>query len=358
LQLAHSFNPVEMYGDGYGYRSGLNSAMVEHLTAKALRLERMISLTSGDVVLDIGSSDATLLKAYRTRGLTRIGIDPSAAKFREHYTDGVNLIPDFFSRDVFLHNFPTHRPRLITSIAMFYDLEDPVGFAQQIADILPDGGVWHFEQSYMPTMLRQNSYDTICHEHIEYYSLIPVLKILELAGLKAVEVLMNSTNGGSFSVTAVKGNSQVERDSKMIDWILSEEERLGLNSTAPFKAFSDRVFQHRDSLRRLIASLRSDGKRVLGYGASTKGNVILQFCGFGPDDIEAIVDVNPKKFGCVTPGSHIPIISESEGRSREPDYYLVLPWHFRDFILRKEAGYLANGGRMIFPMPEIEIVTA
>jgi hypothetical protein len=241
---------------------------------------------------------------------------------------------------------------------MFYDLEDPRKFAQEISEIMPEGGIWHFEQSYMPTMLRQNSYDTICHEHLEYYSLHPVLKILKDAGLTAVEVLMNATNGGSFAVTATKGKTPIPTDQRMIDWILSEEDRLGLCSPAPFRAFEDRVFHHRESLRRLIFELREDGKRILGYGASTKGNVILQFCGFGPNEIEAVVDINPLKHGCFTPGSRIPIISEEDGRKMNPDYYLVLPWHFRDFILRKESSYLAQGGRMIFPMPEIEIVTA
>ena len=169
---------------------------------------------------------------------------------------------------------------------------------------------------------------------------------------------MNSTNGGSFAVTAVKGKSSYPRETKIIDWLLAEEERMGLGTSAPFLAFAKRVFHHRESLRRLILSLRSDGKRILAYGASTKGNVILQFCGFGPNEIEAVVDVNPAKHGQFTPGSGIPILSEEEGRKRSPDYYLVLPWHFRDFILRKEAPYLARGGRMIFPMPEIEIVTA
>ena len=358
LQLHHSFDPSEMYGEGYGYRSGLNASMVEHLEAKARRLERQVGLRGGDVVLDIGSSDATLLKAYQVSGLERIGMDPSAEKYRGFYTSGIRLVSDFFSRKAFLEETKNRQPKLITSIAMFYDLEDPAAFAREIAELLPEGGVWHFEQSYMPTMLRQNSYDTICHEHLEYYSLQAVLKILTKAGLTATEVLMNSTNGGSFAVTAVKGRSSLPVDHRMIDWLLSEEDRLGLGSPAPFRAFEDRVFHHRESLVRLIASLRADGKRVLGYGASTKGNVILQFCNFGPDSIEAIVDVNPRKHGCFTPGTHIPIISEEEGSRRNPDYYLVLPWHFRDFILRKEAAYLAQGGRMIFPMPEIEIVTA
>jgi hypothetical protein len=285
-------------------------------------------------------------------------MDPSAEKFLSYYTDGIQLIPDFFSVEKFHRAISMVRPKLITSVAMFYDLEDPSGFVKEIASLLPDGGIWHFEQSYMPTMLRQNSYDTICHEHLEYYSLKPVLELLDHAGLSPVEVLMNSTNGGSFAVTAVKGKSSYPRETKIIDWLLAEEDRMGLGTSAPFLAFAERVFSHRESLRRLILSLRSEGKRILGYGASTKGNVILQFCGFGPQEVEAVVDVNPAKHGRFTPGSGIPILSEEEGRKRNPDYYLVLPWHFRDFILRKEASYLARGGRMIFPMPEIEIVTA
>ena len=358
LQLAHSFDAGEMYGEGYGYRSGLNASMVEHLTSKAKRLERICGLTSGDGILDIGSSDATLLKAFTVKGIRRIGMDPSAEKFRSYYTDGIQLIPDFFSTKKLHKATSKVRPKLITSVAMFYDLEDPSGFVNEIASLLPDGGIWHFEQSYMPTMLRQNSYDTICHEHLEYYSLKPVLDLLDYAGLLPVEVLMNSTNGGSFAVTAVKGKSSYPRETKIIDWLLAEEERMGLGTSAPFLAFAVRVFHHRESLRRLILSLRNDGKRIFAYGASTKGNVILQFCGFGPSEIEAVVDVNPAKLGRFTPGSGIPILSEEEGRKRNPDYYLVLPWHFRDFILRKEAPYLARGGRMIFPMPEIEIVTA
>lgn len=358
LQLAHSFDPGEMYGEGYGYRSGLNASMVEHLTAKAKRLERMCGLTSGDNILDIGSSDAILLKAFTVKGIRRVGIDPSAEKFRSYYTDGIELIPDFFSAETFWKNSAGVRPKLITSVAMFYDLEDPSSFVNEIASLLPDGGIWHFEQSYMPTMLRQNSYDTICHEHLEYYSLQPVLKLLDHAGLLPLEVLMNSTNGGSFAVTAVKGKSSYPRETRIIDWLLAEEERMGLGTSAPFLAFAERVFHRRESLRRLILALRNDGKRILAYGASTKGNVILQFCGFGPQEIEAVVDVNPAKHGRFTPGSGIPILSEEEGKKRNPDYYLVLPWHFRDFILKKEAPYLARGGRMIFPMPEIEIVTA
>ncbi len=356
LQLKHSYEPDEMYGDNYGYRSGLNQSMVDHLTHKVAYLERMIPLSPGDVVLDIGSNDATTLKAYQTKGIRRVGIDPTGRKFAEYYPAEIALVPDFFSADGY-RSAEKKPAKIVTSISMFYDLEAPISFAQQIAEILADDGVWHFEQSYMPSMLRTNSYDTICHEHLEYYSLHVVKLILEAADLRLVDVVMNGINGGSFAVTAAKrSNTSIRTNDAVIGWLLEQENRMGLHTPKPYREFEDRVFRHREDLVRLIGALNADGKKVFGYGASTKGNVTLQFCGLTAKDIPVIAEVNPEKFGRFTPGSHIPIVSEAEARAMKPDYFLVLPWHFKDGILRREKEFLASGGRFIFPFPEIEIV--
>jgi len=356
LQLKHSYDPSEMYGDNYGYRSGLNQSMVDHLGHKVRYLERMVAPRSGDVVLDIGSNDATTLKAYSIAGLKRIGIDPTGRKFAEYYPEEIKLVPDFFSAAAY-RSMMQQPAKIVTSIAMFYDLEDPIQFAREIESVLADDGVWHFEQSYMPSMLRTNSYDTICHEHIEYYSLGVVKKILDAADLKLVDVVMNNINGGSFAVTATKrSNTTIKPNDAVINWLLEQEERMGLNTPKPFREFEERVFRHRDDLTRLVRALVADGKKVFGYGASTKGNVTLQFCGFTAADIPVIAEVNEEKFGRVTPGTHIPIVSELEARAMKPDYFLVLPWHFKDGILRREQEYLASGGKFIFPFPEIEII--
>jgi hypothetical protein len=355
LQLAHVYEASEMYGENYGYRSGLNASMVRHLTQKIGKLEQFAELKAGDTVLDIGSNDATSLKAYQTPSLKRIGIDPTGAKFRQYYPDDIKLVPDFFTAKNF-DSVSQERARIITSIAMFYDLEDPIAFARDIAHCLRPDGVWHFEQSYMPSMLRLTSYDTICHEHVEYYSLAVVEKILAAADMKVLDVQMNAINGGSFAVTAGHKNSPLKANRAVIDWLLSQEERMGLATPRPYREFEERVFRHREDLRRLLQALRDDGKRILGYGASTKGNVVLQFCGIGPDLVEAIAEVNPDKYGHVTPGSHIPIVSEADALKMKPDYYLVLPWHFKEGILQREQKFLADGGKMIFPFPEIEIV--
>ena len=355
LQLAHVYEASEMYGENYGYRSGLNASMVRHLTQKIGKLEQFAELKAGDTVLDIGSNDATSLKAYQTASLKRIGIDPTGAKFRQYYPDDIKLVPDFFNAKNF-DGVSKERAKIITSIAMFYDLEDPIAFARDIAHCLAPDGVWHFEQSYMPSMLRLTSYDTICHEHVEYYSLQVVEKILAAADMKVLDVQMNAVNGGSFAVTAGHKNTPRKANRPVIDWLLSQEERMGLATPRPYREFEERVFRHREDLRRLLRALRDDGKRILGYGASTKGNVVLQYCGIGPDLVEAIAEVNPDKFGHVTPGSHIPIVSETDALKMKPDYYLVLPWHFKDNILQREQKFLADGGKMIFPFPEIEIV--
>ncbi len=356
LQLRDTYESSEMYGDNYGYRSGLNQSMVDHLTNKVAYLERLVQPRAGDVVLDIGSNDCTTLKAYNVPGLVRFGIDPTARKFASYYPPEIKFVPDFFSAKNY--RSLTDRPaKIVTSIAMFYDLDDPIQFAREIADVLAEDGVWHFEQSYMPSMLRTNSYDTICHEHIEYYSLGVVEHILDAADLKLIDVVMNNVNGGSFAVTAAKkSNKSLKINHAVINWLLQQEDRMGLSTPRPYREFEERVFRHREDLVRLIRDLVADGKKILGYGASTKGNVVLQFCGLTAKEIPAIAEVNVEKFGHVTPGTHIPIISEKEARAMNPDYFLVLPWHFKDGILRREKEYLASGGKFIFPFPEIEII--
>ena len=301
LQLKHSYDLGEMYGDNYGYRSGLNQSMVSHLTNKIQHLEKRVELSSGDCVIDIGSNDATSLKAYTTKGIKRIGVDPTGLKFKEYYTDDITLIPDFFPSAEVKNKVGSSKVKIITSIAMFYDLEDPIAFARSIHENLDKNGLWHFEQSYMPSMLRLNSYDTICHEHIEFYTLYNIKYILDRADMKIIDVQMNGINGGSFAVTAARIDSTLKANDVLINWLFEQEIKMGLDTPKPFRDFEDRVFKHRESLKTLIESLSADGKKILGYGASTKGNVLLQFCNFTNENVLAVADVNPLKYGCFTP---------------------------------------------------------
>jgi len=355
LQMKQSYSLEEMYGENYGYRSGLNSSMVAHLQQKIKTLERLVELSDMDLVIDIGSNDATSLKAYSGKH-KKVGIDPTGLKFKQYYTDEIVLIPDFFSAENFKGVFEKEKAKIITSIAMFYDLESPLDFVRDIEKCLEDEGIWHFEQSYMPSMLRTNSYDTICHEHLEFYSFRVVKNMVEACGLRVIDVQMNAINGGSFAVTVCKNKAHYKSNTPIINWLLKQEDDMHLDTIKPYQEFEERVFKHRKNLTELIKALVDDGKKVFGYGASTKGNVLLQFCGLTQKEIPFIAEVNPDKFGTYTPGTLIPIISEEEAKKMNPDYFIVLPWHFKHNILNREKEYIANGGKFIFPLPEIEIV--
>jgi hypothetical protein len=208
----------------------------------------------------------------------------------------------------------------------------------------------------MPAMLRATSYDMVCHEHLEFYSFKVVKGLLEKNGMRIVDVKTNGINGGSFAVTACKKDAPYKSNTPVINWMLAHEQFLNLNIVKPYVEFEKKVFRHRIELVGLLKALIGDGKTIFGYGASTKGNVMLQFCGITNKMIPYIMDVNADKFGCYTPGTNIPIISEKEAFAKKPDYFLVLPWAFKQNILEKEKEYLKNGGKFIFPLPEIEIV--
>ncbi len=354
VQLRQSYKKEELYGANYGYHSGLNPTMVKHLHERVAKILSRVKLKPGDLVVDIGSNDSTLLQAYPKDGPRLVGVDPTGPQFRKHYPPHVELIPDFFSAEAVRKHCGSARARVVTSIAMFYDLESPLDFMRAVASILADDGVWVFEQSYLPTMLKMNAYDTICHEHLEYYGLAQIKWLIDRVGLKIVDVELNATNGGSFAVTAAKKEAPYPEASKAIDTLLLSERPLLTED--PFKKFCRNVEEHRAALRDLIGSIRKERKTVFGYGASTKGNVILQYCGLTVEDLPCIGEVNEDKFGSFTPGTLIPIVPEAEARAKRPDYFLVLPWHFRDFIVPKEAAYLKTGGRLIFPLPCVEAV--
>jgi NDP-4-keto-2,6-dideoxyhexose 3-C-methyltransferase len=355
LQLKQSYNKSEMYGKDYGYRSGLNRAMIEHLRGLVKNVLRRVSLSPGDLVVDIGSNDSTLLQAYPRgkRGPLLVGIDPSAGSLRKFYPPHIRLILDFFSAEALRRRFPGKKAKVVTSIAMFYDLESPMDFMRQIVEILADDGVWILEQSYLPTMIKATAYDTICHEHLEYYALKQIHWMTERVGLKILDVQFTDVNGGSFSVIMAKSASRFRENAALVRRLISNERRAGFGGLETYRRFRKRMFEHRKRLLAFLEKARQERKMILGYGASTKGNVILQFCGLTVRDMPAIAEVNSRKFGCFTPGTRIPIISERAARAAKPDYLLVMPWHFKTGIAARERGYLKAGGRLVFPLPTL-----
>ncbi|GFE82131.1 methyltransferase [Steroidobacter agaridevorans] len=352
LQLQHTYDLGELYGDNYGYRSGLNSSMVAHLHAKVRRILDRVTLPGDALILDIGANDSTTLQAYPTQGCTLVGIDPTGAKFRKFYPPHIQLIPEFFSAATVRRHFGERKAAVVTSFSMFYDLEEPMTFTQEIAEVLADDGVWVLEQSYMPTMLQRNSYDTVCHEHLEYYALKQIKWMTDRLGLKIVDVEFNDINGGSFSLMVAKRNSR-HAESPQVDSILDEEARAGLHTLEPFHSFAKNVAASRTTLRAFLDEARRFGKTVCALGASTKGNVLLQYCKITEADIARVGEVNPDKYEAFTPGSLLPIVAEEDVLAMHPDYLLVLPWHFRSFFVDHPRYF---GHNLIFPLPQLELV--
>jgi NDP-4-keto-2,6-dideoxyhexose 3-C-methyltransferase len=347
LQLAHSYDLDEMYGENYGYRSGLNQSMVRHLHQKIAKALSLVSISDKPLVLDIGSNDGTSLAAYPT-DLTRVGMDPTAGKFRHYYPDGAQVIDDFFSASNFLAHFPRRKARVITSFSMFYDLEKPMEFVKEVAQILDPQGIWVFEQSYMPMMLETNSFDTACHEHLEYYAYKQIDYMLQRNGMKVVDVEFNEVNGGSFSITAALQDASYPRYAGHEDLLKKEAD---LDNLAPYIAFAQRTARAREDVVEFVKHCKSQGKKVAALGASTKGNVLLQYCGLTSGDIFAVAEINPDKYGTYTPGSLIPILAEN-AVIEEADYLIVLPWHFKSFFMEK---YKHIAHKLVFPLPTLHI---
>lgn len=359
LQLRHSVPGSVLYSS-YWYRSGINRTMTQNLHEIADRaVDAVGGLAPGDLVIDIGCNDGTLLDRYRerTEGVQSLGMDPSDVT-RYAVAKGHDVINDFFGYEAFNAHYPGEKARIITSIAMFYDLEEPAAFVADIARSLAPDGIWVSEFSYMPTMLEMNSFDTVCHEHLEYYSLAVIERVLASGGLEVVRVELNDVNGGSIRLFAGHAGAHELQpaDREHIELLRARELELRLGEATPYLAFEERVGHVKRDLLELLRDLKSQGKTTHIYGASTKGNTTLQYVGIDATLIDCAADRNPDKWGSETIGSHIPIISEEESRALAPDYYLVLPWHFLDEFVERETEFFARGGKFIIPMPDVHLI--
>ncbi|XZO03405.1 MAG: class I SAM-dependent methyltransferase [Microcoleus sp.] len=354
LQMEHTVPPEVLYS-AYWYRSGTNQTMRSHLQGITEEAASLIGKSNARV-LDIGCNDGTLLKCY-PQEFIKFGVDPSDVA--QEITGDITAIQDIFPSEELTKVLQGEKFDVITSIAMFYDLEDPVGFCKEIKKSLTHDGLWVFEMSYMPSMLKMNSYDTICHEHLEYYSLAVLEYILKQADLKIVDSILNDSNGGSIRCYATHlDNFAFKKQEALtrIKLLRQTEFDLELDTDKPYKHFQDRINVHKEQLLSLLKMLKKEGKSIHIYGASTKGNTILQWCGIDNRIIDVAAERNPDKYGAYTLGTDIPIVSEAESRAMKPDYYLVLPWHFKEEFLKREQETLNSGVGLIFPLPNLEII--
>ena len=366
LQLKHTV-PAETMYQNYWYRSGTNQTMRNALADIANKAETLIHLKGGDAVVDIGCNDGTLLASYRMGGLRKIGFDPAEnlAVFSRKTAD--RLVVGFFDAETFAKDpeLVGCRPKIVTSIAMFYDLEDPNKFVSDIKAVMGPEGLWIVQMSYLPLMLKTNEFGNICHEHLEYYSLTSFEYLLSLHGFEVVDVELNDINGGSIRTYIRSRNADPnlfadatyrELARERVQALRDQEMKTGLDDTEVYKEFAVWVNRIKEDVVGFIKEQVMRGKKVYVYGASTKGNTLLQYFGLDHTLITAAAERNADKWGKVTVGTHIPIVSEEEARAARPDYFLVLPWHFLEEFRKREKAYLLGGGKFIVPMPHFTLI--
>jgi len=355
VQLDRNFNLKYLYGKDYGYRTGINKTMTDHVKKTVKKCSTLVNLKAKDQVLDIASNDATLLNFYPKKIIT-VGIDPLANKYKRSYNKINYKISNFFQiTDIKKLNLKK-KFKIISALSVFYDLRDPNKFIREIKEILDEKGIIILEHADLYCIIKNAIFDTICHEHLGFYSSKVIIEMIKSNGLKVFNHEYNNINGGSsrYYICHQKANYKIKKNNIKI--ALLKERRIDLYSIRTFKVFFKKIFNEKTKLKKLIKEINNKKLIIHGYGASTKGNVLLQFYDIGNKDINYIADRNPLKYNLFTPGTKIKIISENYSRRLRPDYFLVLPWHFKKEILIRERKIRQKGTKFIFPLPKVQII--
>ena len=354
VQLGHNFDLKYLYGPDYGYRTGINKTMLSHVKGVVKYLSKKVKLKKNDLVLDIASNDGSLLKNYDKKVIT-FGIDPIISKYINEY-DKINYkVSDFFSSER-VKKIVKKKFKIITALSVFYDSINPNKFLRDVKNILSKNGVFLLEFADLASIIKNKMFDTICHEHLEYYSTKVILDLCKKNGLVVFDIKKNNINGSSKQYYVCRENSDYEINNKVIRSELNVEKKLKLTEVKTFKKFIKEINSSRNDLVRLLKKINKSGKKVHCYGASTKGNVLLQYFNIDNKVINYAAERNKNKYNLYTPGSNIKIISEILSRFHKPDYYLVLPWHFKNEILERERLIRKKGTKFIFPLPKLKIV--
>ena len=355
VQLADNYNLKYLYGKDYGYRTGINKTMTDHMKKISNVLSKKVSLKKNDAVLDIASNDGTLLNFYN-RDVITFGIDPILNKYKNNYKNINFKLPNFFEYNKIRKKFK-NKFKIITALSVFYDLKNPNKFLKDLSNLITNDGIILIEFADLQSIIKKKMFDTFCHEHLEYYSTTVINMMLNKNNLKLIDVKENEINGSSKQFFIAKKNSIFKTNLKKIKHFLELEKKEKLNTVQTFYKLKKEIFFLKRKLLDKINTILKNKQKIHGYGASTKGNVLLQFFGIDNKKIKFISDRNPKKNNLYTPGTNIKIVNEKISRSKEPDYYLVLPWHFKNEILKREKTFLKKKTKFIFPLPNITVST-
>jgi len=354
VQLHDNFDLKYLYGPDYGYRTGINATMTSHVKKITRTLVKIVSVKKNDWVLDIASNDATLLNFYN-KNLITFGIDPLVNKFKKNYKNVNFKLSDFFSANKIKKKLSGNKFKVISALSVFYDLQNPNSFLKGSESILADDGVLLLEFADLASIIRYNMFDTFCHEHLEYYSAKVIEEMSVKNNLRIFDVKQNNINGGSIQFFICKKNARYKNNLNALKKIKKIDRDHKLDKVITYQNFIKRVDKIKNNLIKFIKKAKANNKTIHGYGASTKGNVLLQYFGLSNKEITYIAERNPKKYNLYTPGTKIKIISEKDSRAMMPDYYIVLPWHFKKEIIKREKKDFKNKSKFIFPLPNLKI---
>ncbi len=353
LQLKHNAPTSLLYSENYGYKSGINKTMQDELSEIVKKSQSKIKNKKKLTVVDIGANDGTLLKYY-PKTFFRIGVEPIKKLAKECSENADIVINDFFNYSTVKNSLGTKKADIVTAISCFYDMEEPNKFVSDVKKILDDDGIFVIQQNYVVKMLTQNAFDNIVHEHLEYYSLISLQNLLSRHGLEVFDMELRELNGGSFrTYICFMGKRPI---SNAVYEQMEFEKLISLHRKKIYVDFARRIRSLKKELNDFIGKKVSDGQKIYVYGASTRGNTLLQYFGLNKGLIKKAVERNPEKWGKKIASVGIPIISEIQARREKPDYMLVLPWFFKEEFMEREKAYLKTGGHFIFPLPRLEIV--
>ena len=354
VQLDYSAPSKYLYTERYGYKSGINQTMQDELKEIAQKSLKKVKKTKEKIIaVDIGANDGTLLKYY-PKSIYKIGVEPITkfAKEAKRYSDKV--VNDFFTYESYSKTIKNKKADIVTIISCFYDMEEPNKFISDVKKIMKEDGICVIQQNYLVGMLKLNAFDNIVHEHLEYYSLLSLNSLLSKHGLEVFDVELRELNGGSFrTYIAFKGRRKV---TKAVEKLNKYEKKLRLNKKTIYLDFAKRIKNNKKKLYKFIKKESGKGKIIYLYGASTRGNTLLQYFDLDSKLITKAVERNPEKWGKIIASVGIPIISEKQARKDKPEYMLVLPWFFKKEFLKREKKYLDSGGHFIFPLPKFEVV--
>ena len=355
VQLDRNFNPKYLYDTNYGYRTGINATMTQHVKGVVKESLKIVKLKKKDSVLDIASNDGTLLNFYK-KNIFRVGIDPLIKKYKNQYKNINFGIQDFFSYKAIRKKKINKKFKIITALSMFYDLPNPNKFLEDAKKVLDKEGIIVLEHADLLSIIKNCQFDTICHEHLEYYSTKVIIELMNKNELRVFNLKASTINGGSMRYFICHKDSKYKNNNKKINKILREEMKSKLDKPNTFSDFFKLINVQKKKLLKLINKIIKKKGTIHGYGASTKGNVLLQYFGINSNKISYIADRNPQKVNLYTPGTKIKIVSESFSRMCKPNYYLVLPWHFKKEIILREKKAIKDGSKFIFPLPKVKIV--